>query len=77
MAVATIRINTVFNMNMECFFSRKPDEDSEDEGKAWNEKNGESHLEVKAYGFKTIYYVVSGANEEAYFDRWMDGWMDG
>ena len=41
------------------FFWRKPDEDSEDEDKAWNEKKGESHLEVSAYGFKTIYYVVS------------------
>ena len=38
---------------------RKPDEDSEDEGKAWNEKKGESHLEISAYGIKTIYYVVS------------------
>ena len=39
-------------------YSRKPSEDHEEETKTWNEKKGESHLEVKAYGFKTIYYVV-------------------
>jgi len=38
-------------------FRKKTNEDEDDEG-TWTDKKGESHLEMKAYGFKTIYYVI-------------------
>ncbi|KAL4219957.1 hypothetical protein ACF0H5_020368 [Mactra antiquata] len=52
---------------------RSGSDDAEDDERGWNEKKGESHLEVKAYGFKTIYYVlflacsIAGTVTDGYF----------
>ncbi|KAL5005127.1 hypothetical protein ScPMuIL_018583 [Solemya velum] len=43
--------------NIKNFFISKEDDD-DDEFKSWNDKSGESHLEVKVFGFKTIYYLI-------------------
>lgn len=49
--------NRTFNKPV-CVLAFRKSEDQEEEEGSWNNKKGESHLEVKAYGFKTIYYVV-------------------
>ncbi|XP_053404110.1 inositol 1,4,5-trisphosphate receptor type 2-like isoform X2 [Mercenaria mercenaria] len=52
---------------------KRGDDDDDDDDRGWSEKKGESHLEVKAYGFKTIYYVlflgcsVAGTVTDGYF----------
>ena len=44
------------------YLCRRGDDEEDDDDRGWSEKKGESHLEVKAYGFKTIYYVVSSVS---------------
>ncbi|XP_052783710.1 inositol 1,4,5-trisphosphate receptor type 1-like isoform X3 [Mya arenaria] len=51
---------------------KKHEAEDESEG-TWNDKQGESHLEMKAYGVKTIYYVlflgcsIAGTITDGYF----------
>ncbi|KAH3809582.1 hypothetical protein DPMN_137955 [Dreissena polymorpha] len=53
--------------------SRDDDSSEGDPDGGWNDKKGESHLEVKAYGLQTIYFVIflgcsiAGTITEGYF----------